>query len=270
MDYKELGKQAKLNNDIKGAIEYYTLAIQEDNNQSVLYSNRAICFKDLGRLEKAMEDAQQAIEIDEKNIKAQYVMALVQLIRGQNEASIAMAEKGEKRLRHAHGMCRSQKKDEFEKKIQQNIYRARKLLFVLRERERLEKLEEFYRTVEAKIAGDASLNSEGKRRKRQLLDKYIERDRYSYEIPEYFVCEMSGRLMLDPMITRYGNTFDAEAILPFVRVHQKDFKENKPLTLGEVYPNLAMRDAMETFLKENGWAYEFKDKHDLFNNKIQF
>jgi STIP1 family protein 1 len=270
MNYKELGNKAKQNGDIEGAINNYTMAIQEDNNQSIYYSNRAICYKELGQIQNAMNDAQSAIEIDEKNIKAQFIMAGCQLIRGQNEANVAMVEKGEKRLRHAHSMCRAQKKDDFEKQIQVNIYRARKLIFILKEKERLAKLEEFYTVSSNKIKNDNSLDNKGKERKQALLDKYIDRDRYNYEIPEYYICEISGGLMMDPMITKYGHTYDKSSILSYINTYMKDPKENKPLSAGEVYPNLAMRDAMESFLKENGWAYEFKDKNTLFNSKIEF
>lgn len=270
MNFKELGNKAKQNGDIQEAIIFYTKAIEKDNSQSIFYSNRALCYKELGEIQKAMDDAQFAIEIDEKNIKAQFIMARCQLIRAQNEGNISLAKKGEKRLRHALGMCRVQNKNDFEKKIQVTIYRSRKLLFILKEKERLRKLEEFYKASSNKIVDDNTLDFKGKQRKLDLLDKFIDRDRYNYEIPQYFICEISRKLMLNPMITKYGNTYDKSSILGYIQTHMRDPKENKPLTAGEVYPNLAMRDAMELFLNENGWAYEFKNKNILFNTKIEF
>lgn len=270
MNFKEQGNQALANDDIKGAIDFYTKAIDEDNNQSIFYSNRAICYKKLGQIGKAMEDAQCAIEIDEKNIKAQFVMALCQLVKGQRGQDAKMVEKGEKRLRHAHGMCRAQKKDQFEKRIKKFILRARKLKFVIEEKRRLTDLEEFYRVAMEKIGCDPELKESEKKRKRELLDKYIDRDRYSYKIADYFLCELSGELLLDPVITIYGNTYERENLIQYMNQCGKDPKSNKSLALPEVYPNLAMRDAVETFLKQNPWAFEFKSKADLFEYEIDF
>ena len=249
MDLKEKGNEALKNNDILGAIKFYTMAIEEDNNQSIFYSNRAICYKNLGEIEKAMEDSQSAIEIDEKNIKAQYIMAQCQLVRAQEVSDLKLVEKGVRRLRNAHGMCRSQKKDQYELDIQKTIYRAKKLQFIIEEKKRLQNLEEFYSAAANKINNDKGLKDSDKKRKMELLDKYIDRDRYTYEIPDYFICELSKKLMLNPVITKYGNTFSKNAVLNHINQYRKDPKSNQSLSNNEIYPNLAMRDAMENFLQ---------------------
>jgi STIP1 family protein 1 len=270
MEFKEKGNECLKKNDIEGAIQFYTMAIQEDNNQSIFYSNRAICYKNIGKMNEAMDDAQNAIEIDEKNIKAQFIMAICQLIKAQDDMSVKMVEKGEKRLRNAHGMCRAQKKDKYESDIQKNIYLSRKLKFKIQEIERLKNLEEFYQTSLEKITSDNSLNKTEKERKIYLLNKFIDRDRYDYEIPEYLKCELSGKLMMNPAITKSSNTFDKDNLIEYVKGHWKEPLSQKAMTLEDIYPNLAMKDAVETFLQKNPWAYDFKSKEDFFNNKINF
>ena len=270
MNFKEKGNEALKNNDISGAINFYTKAIEEDNNESIFFSNRAICYFKIGEIDKAMDDSQSAIEIDEKNIKAQYIMAKCQLMRAQKNLDLKLVQKGVRRLRNAHGMCRSQKKDKFEKDIQRTIYRANKLVFVIKEQQRLEKLEEFYSEAVKKISNDDNLKESEKNRKMELLDKFIDRDRYNYEIPDYFICEFSKELMLNPVITKHGNTYEKGPLLIYVQQYGVDPKNNKPLDPIEIYPNLAIKDAMEEFLRDNAWAYEFKNKNDLFNNLIQF
>lgn len=270
MNFKEKGNEALKNNDILGAINFYTKAIAEDDSESIFFSNRAICYFNLKEFDKAMDDSQSAIEIDEKNIKAQYVMAKCQLMRAQSISDLGLVQKGVRRLRNAHGMCRSQKKDKFEKDIQKTIYRANKLVFIIKERIRLKKLEEFYSEAMNKISNDKNLKESEKNRKIQLLDKYIDRDRYNYEIPDYFICELSKNLMLNPVITKHGNTYEKDPLLAFVHQNGIDPKNNKPLNRMEVYPNLAIKDAMEEFLRDNAWAYEFESKSSLFNNLIQF
>ena len=36
------------------------------------------------------------------------------------------------------------------------------------------------------------------------------------EIPEEFFCEMTKKIMRDPMVSRYGNHFEREAILKWI------------------------------------------------------
>jgi small glutamine-rich tetratricopeptide repeat-containing protein alpha len=51
--------------DFAGAIDAYTRAIALDDENAVYYSNRAAAYSSAGEHEKAIEDAETAIEIDE-------------------------------------------------------------------------------------------------------------------------------------------------------------------------------------------------------------
>jgi small glutamine-rich tetratricopeptide repeat-containing protein alpha len=54
----------------ESAIEEYTSAIKVDATSPVYYSNRAAAWGGLGEHEKAVEDAEKALELDPKFSKA--------------------------------------------------------------------------------------------------------------------------------------------------------------------------------------------------------
>ena len=73
-----------------------------DETQSVYFSNRARCYKILKELEKAYKDSIQAIELDDKNIKAHLLcgQTLVELGKNQKgteniETAISKMTKGD-------------------------------------------------------------------------------------------------------------------------------------------------------------------------------
>lgn len=60
--------------DYMNALHYYTQAIQINPKVSIYFSNRARAYRRIGDFEKSTLDAQEAIELDESNIKAHYIM----------------------------------------------------------------------------------------------------------------------------------------------------------------------------------------------------
>lgn len=62
----------------KEAISYYTKAIETKDDVAALYSNRALCYLNLGLYFHAKEDCDKAIEADPTFVKAYYRRALAQ------------------------------------------------------------------------------------------------------------------------------------------------------------------------------------------------
>lgn len=55
--------------------------------------------------------------------------------------------------------------------------------------------------------------------------------------------------MLDPHITKYGNTFDKEPLFEYVNSQKKDPIEHKSLNTTEIFSNLNMKHAIEDYIK---------------------
>ena len=67
--YKQQGNDCFKKRNFEEAIKYYSLAIQYSKNNSVLYTNKSLCYLKLNKFQNALIDANLAIEIDHKSIK---------------------------------------------------------------------------------------------------------------------------------------------------------------------------------------------------------
>lgn len=67
---KAVGNSKMTAKDYPAAIEAYTKAIDLDPTNPVFYSNRAAAYSSSGDHDKAVMDAEKAIEVDPKFVKA--------------------------------------------------------------------------------------------------------------------------------------------------------------------------------------------------------
>lgn len=63
--------------------------------------------------------------------------------------------------------------------------------------------------------------------------------------------------MHDPVITKNGHSYERATILEHLRRSKTDPLTREPLAEEDLRPNLALRQACEEFLKENGWAVDY-------------
>ncbi|KAH8940186.1 hypothetical protein BDL97_15G075500 [Sphagnum fallax] len=77
------------------------------------------------------------------------------------------------------------------------------------------------------------------------------------EVPDHFCCKITMDLFRDPVITPSGVTYERSALLEHLRkVGNFDPLTRTPLTPEQVFPNLALKEAVQAFLAEHGWAYK--------------
>lgn len=126
---KNMGNIEYKRGNYASAAEYYTKAITLRDNFSIYYSNRALCYKNLGQFQKAMEDAQDAIELDESNIKAHLLLGVSLCELARETRDMNKIETSIKRMKKSLSLCSSQAKRNLETSIQNAIYKARKLRF---------------------------------------------------------------------------------------------------------------------------------------------
>lgn len=68
--YKKIGNGAFGNDDYEKAVTYYGKAIQHRKDSTVIWNNRALSFMRLGLYEKALQDCEWALKVNDSNIKA--------------------------------------------------------------------------------------------------------------------------------------------------------------------------------------------------------
>ena len=88
---KEQGKsEFKIGHYIT-AIDYYTRAMELNPNEPTLYSNRATCYKLLGKYRESLNDYKKAIQFNPKNTKNLKKLASVYVLLGNfGEAQIIL------------------------------------------------------------------------------------------------------------------------------------------------------------------------------------
>lgn len=83
----------------------------------------------------------------------------------------------------------------------------------------------------------------------------VDSRRQKREVPDYLCGRISFELMLDPVITPSGITYDRRSIIAHLRkVGHFDPLSRQPLTENQLIPNLSMKEVIHAYLEENPWA----------------
>ncbi|CAL8085374.1 unnamed protein product [Calicophoron daubneyi] len=106
----------------------------------------------------------------------------------------------------------------------------------------------------------SELSAKAQKRIAELNDLFAQVDarRQAREVPEYLCGRISFELMLDPVITPSGITYDRRSILAHLRkVGHFDPLTRQPLTENQLIPNLSMKEVVHAFLEQNPWAENY-------------
>lgn len=72
------------------------------------------------------------------------------------------------------------------------------------------------------------------------------------QVPEYLQDPISFNLFVDPVITKSGQTYERSWILEHLRTHKTEPFSRQLLTEKDLVPNLAIKEAAEEFIKQEG------------------
>ncbi|PKY46376.1 U-box domain protein [Rhizophagus irregularis] len=95
-------------------------------------------------------------------------------------------------------------------------------------------------------------------REKQLQKVNQKENRGPKEVPDYFLDKISFNIMYDPVITPSGITYERTHL----KEHFKKIGHFDPLSRlecreADLYPNLALKEAIEDYLNKNGWAADY-------------
>ncbi len=82
LQMKELGNIQFKNQNYTSAIDYYTKGIEMNSSEPVLYSNRATCYKCLGKYKESVNDYKKAVQLNPRNTKNMRKLSTVYIILG--------------------------------------------------------------------------------------------------------------------------------------------------------------------------------------------
>lgn len=71
--------------------------------------------------------------------------------------------------------------------------------------------------------------------------------RNAREVPQAFLCPIAQTIMVDPVLTQDGFTYERTSIETWLRSHHKSPMTNLPLASTVLIANIALRQAIEEF-----------------------
>ncbi|KAI9729761.1 MAG: hypothetical protein M1834_006712 [Cirrosporium novae-zelandiae] len=276
-ELKEQGNERFRAGDYKGAEKYYSLAIQKNSSNDKFFTNRAFTRVKLQAWEGCMDDCIKAIDLNQSSLKAYFYLAQAQLgLHRPNEAlSSAMRAYELSLAQHDSSMGN----------VVQIVLEAKKQKWESRERDRirrqnamLRELSEGLETIRAThIAETHRRHALGELSPLETSEELTEIDEITRqkieelehvfaiaspdlekrEVPDWMIDDISFQVMLDPVITKTGHSYERATLLEHLRRSHTDPLTREPLTEAELRPNLALRSACEEFLEKNGWAVDY-------------
>ncbi|KIW05932.1 uncharacterized protein PV09_03125 [Verruconis gallopava] len=263
------------------AEHYYTLAIQQNPSNPILWTNRANARLKLGHWQDVIDDCLRSIELSKENLKGYYFLAQAQYeLQHPNEALISAMT--------AYDICaraKTQTSNAFS--IAQFVLKCKKAKWDLREKERLRRRNGLLKELELKLEADQQAELDDIERRRQageigevgaaeeisevkemyqtkihdLRTAFANSDPNNMEkreIPEYLIDPISFEIMHDPVITKTGQSYERATIVEHLKRNPTDPLSREPLRVDELRTNVNLKKACDEFWEgSRGWAYEW-------------
>ncbi|CAN0899144.1 E3 ubiquitin-protein ligase CHIP [Linum grandiflorum] len=247
------------------AIDAYTEAIVLCPNVAVYWTNRALCHRKRNNWKKVEEDCLSAIKLDHNSFKAHYMLGLALLQRKEYT-------EGVKALERAMDLSRDVNPPGYMlEEIWQEIAKTKYLLWEKASTQRSWELQSLKESCENALKQKYFLDNNKKDRvseeatalHAQQLDTLKEvfnkaaEDDIPTEIPDYLCCKISLDIFHDPVITPSGLTYEKAVILDHLqKVGRFDPITRVQLEPSQLIPNLAIKEAIQSYLQKHGWAYK--------------
>ncbi|RDA95052.1 hypothetical protein CP533_2179 [Ophiocordyceps camponoti-saundersi (nom. inval.)] len=263
---KEDGNRRFQAGDFAGADSFYSKAILADPKSPLLFSNRALARLKLGLWESVIDDCNACLALAPSSFKAYYYLAQAQSALADHDAALDNARRahelclasGDRSLATVTAIVLRCKRDRWEHRERHRHRSAGELELELAELLRLQTKELL--DAEPDEVEKASIRDEGQH-KVDLLHDVFERSRSRSEqrcpVPEWAIDDISFGVMIDPVITKTGKSYERASIMEHLRRHPSDPLTREPLVASELRPNLGLRQACDEFLENNGWAVDW-------------
>jgi tetratricopeptide (TPR) repeat protein len=273
---REAGNKLFAAGDFRAAIAQYSRAIQHDSVNSKLFSNRALCFLKLHEWQSSLEDAERVVELDAASAKGYY-------IKGKSQLRLGSTENAVRSLTRGYELTCLQRSTPMFHQLFNALYHAKQQRYEATASEQetgLRLSADQCKGVLAEVAAlprGAAISDEQRRRIAEglgvveLLYQEV-RNRNPQDLstvkslPDCFVCPISLSIMHDPVLiatSSDGMSFERETITEHFRVRGPvDPISLAPLQvvrkgdkLPPLIPNVALRNAIESFLEAHPWLF---------------
>ncbi|TPX31861.1 hypothetical protein SmJEL517_g04901 [Synchytrium microbalum] len=253
------------------AIREYSTAIIKNPGIATYYTNRALCYLKMAVYDRVSTDCEKALEIDPKSVKGHYLMgqALTELKRPEATGHLRRAmelglDQKVAYLEEISTAYRKAKKQAWEVADSKRRLEESDLLkyltnLVERDRQRMLELSKDDIDEGAEAARE-EINTIHNERQSQIASLFAQANENGKErvVPDFALGKISFEVMTDPVISPSGITYDRTEIVSTIRkLGPFDPFTRQTLREADLIPNLAVKEAIEDFLKNNGWAVDF-------------
>lgn len=269
----------------------YTKAITADPTAPLLYTNRAMARIKLGMYDSVVGDCEASLSLLPHNMKAYYYKAQALLAMSSPQEALdagrkayeLAADSGDRRWERSLGnivsivlKCKKAVWEAKEKQRQRDETALSEQVFDLMHKQKRDEMEGADQIEWGQIA--------------ESWDKKIEEMKTIFAnsmegpvrkpVPDWMIDDITFAIMVDPVIvsallylpedactdvdekltsrqTKTGNSYERASIMEHLRRSHTDPLTRSPLSPEELRPNLALREACEQFLEENGWAVDY-------------
>ncbi|KAK1275691.1 E3 ubiquitin-protein ligase CHIP [Acorus gramineus] len=247
------------------AIDLYTEAITLCPEVPEYYTNRALCHLKRNDWKRVEEDSSRAIELDRDSVKAYYMMGRALLERQDYDGAIKKLRKAldlgrvadpvgymVEEIWHYFAKANDARWEEESSKRVCRLQELRETCVEALNQHHF--LETFDRGAISEEVADA--HSERLEHLNQVFDTALKAD-IPADVPDYLCCKLTLDIFRDPVITPSGVTYERAVIIDHLHnVGKFDPVSRKRLEPDQLVPNLAIKEAVQAFLDEHGWAYK--------------
>lgn len=274
--FKNQGNAYYKDGDFASAEKLYSQAIICDSTNPAYFTNRALMRIKLQKWDEAIHDCQRAIELAPESMKGHHYLAQALVHRNTPNEGLKHAKKAYELALAQNspsttvivGIVLEAKKKVWEAKERQRIAAESELLEELcqniQEKGHQEK-EATRRNAEGHLSEEDlryeldSIDEDTDRKMARLRDVFAMSDEKHRirTVPDFLIDSISFTIMLDPVVTKYGQSYDRATILEHLRRSKTDPLTREPMTEDDLRPNIALKQACAEFLDNNGWAVDY-------------
>jgi len=270
---KKMGNDYFAKGKLEAAIEAYSEAICFAPSNAVYYTNRAMCHRKKEHWQAVVSDCDTALRLDDTSIKGHYLLGVA--LDAQGDFAEASSQ-----LWRALELCK-ERTISYKEDIQRAMLSARKrqwqagaassdLQVGTSEHVLPRLIQKHYDAERARLSAMGAYDTGESQRTIELQNERVmvaaaasdafdalRRERGPGKVPDYYCCKITMEVMLDPVSTPDGITYERSVLLEHLqKVGHFDPVTRRTLTPAQLYPNLGLKEAITAYLAANPWAYE--------------
>ncbi|EXA48114.1 STIP1 likey and U-box containing protein 1 [Fusarium oxysporum f. sp. raphani 54005] len=282
LQLKNEGNKCFQAGDYVGADSLYSKAIIADPKNPALYTNRAMARLKLNYWDSVITDCEACLQLTPDNMKARYYLAQAQIALRDYDAALEnalhahklCAATGDRSLAAVTALvlrCKKERWDDLEKKrVRESQDLEREMLELLTK----DKEAMLAETDDGMVRQEIEEESDAKiERMKEIFERARADGEKKREVPDWAIDDISFGFMVDPVMvsssprsnamlankvqTKTGKSYERASIMEHLNRHHSDPLTREPLVPSELRPNLALKQACEEFLEQNGWAADW-------------